>query len=194
MHSHQPRQKAYTPTRLATEDVPADSAARCDRIYLAALLQHHLSSTMKLHGYVHSLELRSRNVSFVDVRRLFHRIGEKTVQCCNFLDARIHYLIPMCEMHPVITNDSVQTDTWYDLSFATCIDHICEPTRSLRGLAAQVKSYMDRAVITGDYDSLHVMTDCINQVSQLVALIQLHFPGESHNGSASPLTSLNDYR
>lgn len=194
MHSHQPRQEAYTPTRLATQDVPADSAARCDRIYLAALLQHHLSSTMKLHGYVQSLEIRSRNVSFVDVRQLFHRIGEKTAQCCNFLDARIHYLIPMCEMHSVITIDSVQTDPWYDLSFATCIDHICEHTRSLQGFAAQVKGFMDRAVINGDYNSLHVMTDCVYQISQLVALIHIYLPMDSRTASTPRLESHEDHR
>jgi hypothetical protein len=193
MHSPKPRQETSTYFALKAQHAPADSVARCERVALAALLQHHLLSTIELHGYVQSLEMRLRNVSFIDVRQLFHRLSECTEQCSSFLDARIHDLVPVSGLHSVATKVWGQTDPWYGMSFAACTDLICEHARSLNGFTAQVKGFMDRAVINGDYDSLHVMTDCVNQVSQLVALIQLHLPGQSHSGSASPLTPFNDH-
>lgn len=190
MHSHKSRKETFTHTSLAAQHFPTDSAAQCERVALAALLQHHLVITIELHGYVQSLEMRLRNVSFIDVRQLFHRIGARTEQCSNFLDARIHDLVPVFGLHTVVAGRLGQTNPCYDLSFAACTDHISERARTLNGFAAQVEGYMDRAVTNGDYSSLHVMTDCALQISQLVALIQIHLPVESDTPSAPPLTSL----
>lgn len=186
MHSHKPRQETWTRTALVAQHFPAETAAQCERVSLAALLQHHLLITTELHGYVQSLEMRLRSVSFIDVRQLFHRIAVSTEQCGVFLDARIHDLLPVFGQHSAVSNSYGQTDPWYDLSFAACTDHISERARSLSGFAAQVKGLMDRAVINGDYNSLHVMTDCVYQISQLVALIHVHLPVDSHLACATP--------
>ncbi len=70
-------------------------------------------------------------------------------------------------------------DTWRVLNFAACIWHINARAETLTRFAPQARGFMDRAVINGDYASLHLITDCIYQISQLVALIQINIPAES---------------
>jgi hypothetical protein len=194
MHSHKSRQETFIHASLAAQHFPADSAARCQRVALAALLQDHLRITIELHEYVQSLEMRLRSVSFIDVRQLFHRIAARTEQCSNFLDVRIHDLVPVFGPHSAVARKLGQSNPWYDLSFADCTDHISARAQSLNGFAAQVEGFMDRAVANGDYNSLHVMTDCVHQISQLVALIQIHLPVDSSAPSAPPLPSLENPR
>jgi len=165
----------------ATRYAAPDSAEKAERVALVELLQQHLTTTVQLHQYVHSLELRVRNVSFVDVRESFHRIGLATEQCSAFLDERIRDMGGAMQLQRTMVNAlrASQDDRWSELSFAACIDQIAVRTHALMAFSGQAKSLMDRAVINGDYNSLHVMTDCVYQITQLVALIQISVPVES---------------
>jgi DNA-binding ferritin-like protein len=166
---------------MATRFAAYDSAGKAERVALVELLQEHLTTTVQLHQYVHSLELRVRNVSFVDVRESFHRIALATEQCTAFLDERIRDMGGAMQLQRTIADAlrASHEDCWGALSFAACIDQITLRTHALMGFSVQAKSLMDRAVIHGDYNSLHVMTDCVYQISQLVALIQISVPVES---------------
>ncbi|SEJ48050.1 hypothetical protein [Pseudomonas sp. NFR16] len=148
-----------------------------DRLALVQLLQDHLSTAQELHRHILSLEVRARHVTFVEVRRMFHRLGEATEQCVAFLADRIHDLGAAAASRPV--HMEVQAvPGWNEQSFAASLQHVANRTHVLAQFAAQIRSLMDKAVIEGDYNSLHVMTDCTYQISQLVALIQIHLPGE----------------
>lgn len=180
MDSWNTRQPSDSLGLMATRHATLSSTQTCERIALLELLQQHLTTTVQLHQYVHSLEIRLRNVSFVDVRELFHRIGVATEHCSAFLDERIRDMGGAMQLQRQIVNALRlnKDDHWYELSFAACIDQITQRTHALMAFSAQAKRLMDRAVISGDYNSLHVMTDCVYQISQLVALIQIHIPLE----------------
>jgi hypothetical protein len=177
MNSYKNMQHGYS-TALGVTHYGAHPATRlAERISLVHLLQQQLKTVQEVHGHVSSLELRSRNVSFVDVRRLFHRIGAATEQCAVFLAERVLDLgaLPL----PNETHDRAHAlSDCDDLSFAECLHQIGERTHLLSHFSTQTKSLMDKAVVNGDYNSLHVMTDCIYQISQLVALIQIYLPTE----------------
>lgn len=176
MNSHKKVQRTYALAHGMIQYGAHDSAVVSERMALVDLLREHLLTTLQLRQHVLNLELRLRNVSFVDVRQLFHRIGEATEQCSAFLDERIHDLgaPPQRQALSLLGMSSHADET----SFATCLHHISENTCTLMGFAPQTKVFMDRAVINGDYNSLHLMTDCVYQISQLVALIQIHLPAE----------------
>lgn len=178
-------------TPLGMTHYGADHSQRLsERMALVELLQQHLLNALELQRYVSSLEFRLRNVSFVDVRQLFHRIGDATEQCAAFLAERIHDLTAApapCELR--LSGETLRNGD--DLSFAACLQHIGIHTNALAFFATQTKSFMDRAVINGDYNSLHVMTDCIYQISQLVALIQIHLPAEPSTSTDSPYGMLS---
>lgn len=159
-----------------------------DRLALVQLLQDHLITAQELHRHIVSLEVRSRHVTFVDVRRMFHRIGEATEQCIAFLAERIHDLGAAAASRPAHM-EVQEMPGWNDQSFAASLQHVATRTHVLAQFAAQTKSLMDKAVIEGDYNSLHMMTDCIHQISQLVALIQIHLPSEPANVSACTSSS-----
>lgn len=179
------RQKIQRPFPIAygmTHCPLRDSAEVSERSEIVELLQQYQTIATQLHQYVHSLVLRVRNVSFIEVHQLFHRMGEATEQCAKFLDERIHDLCAFSQRNEAIIGTA---DRWYDLSFAACIHHITEHTHALTGFTAETKKFMDRAVISGDYNLLHVMTDCIYQISRLVALIQILLPADTLSGSGS---------
>lgn len=186
MNSHKKVQTGASVSLGVTQYGATHSALMSERLALVELLQRHLAIARELHGYVRSLELRSRNVSFVDVRQLFHRIGEATDHCATFLADRIHDLSSLSGARPSLTESALPD--WYDVSFAACLQHIAVRTTALGQFALQSKSFMDKAVINGDYNTLHVMTDCIYQISQLVALIQIHLPPETTTANEQAAT------
>jgi hypothetical protein len=156
-----------------------------ERIALTELLYGYRTTTLELRQYVRSLETRLRNVSFVDVRQLFHRIGDASEHCASFLSERIHDLGGPSRHSALNEPDAIHEDSADMLSFADCILQIGIRTNTLATFASQTKRFMDQAVIHGDYNSLHVMTDCVYQISQLIALIQIHLPTEP----SMPVTS-----
>lgn len=145
------------------------------------LLLQHLTIAQRLNQDICRLQLMLRNVSFVDLRELFHRIGVATAQCSDFLNERIRDMAAATPFKSLPTQALRQHQERPDteLDFAAGIERISHHTRALMGFAAQAKSLMDQAVINGDYNALHVMTDCVYQTSQLVALIQIHLPVDS---------------
>jgi hypothetical protein len=178
MNSHKRVQNnrpyALAPSQYSTLAEPGLS----ERIALTELLHGYRTTTLELRHYVRSLETRLRNVSFVDVRQLFHRIGDASEHCASFLSERIQDLGGPSR-HTVLNEQGVVLEDSADmLSFAGCIHQIGIRTNTLATFASQAKSFMDQAVINGDYNSLHVMTDCVYQISQLIALIQIHLPTE----------------
>ena len=149
-----------------------------ERIALTEWLLGYRTTTLELRHYVRSLEARLRNVSFVEVRQLFHRIGEASEHCASFLSERIHDLGGPSR-HSLLNEPGTPHEDSADmLSFAACIHQIGIRTSTLATFASQTKSFMDQAIIKGDYNNLHVMTDCVYQISQLTALIQIHLPTE----------------
>ena len=149
-----------------------------ERIALTELLCGYRTTTLELRQYVRSLEARLRNVSFVDVRQLFHRIGDASEQCAAFLGKRIHDLGGPSRHNALNPSCAAHEDNANRLSFAGCLHQIGIRTNTLATFSSQAKSFMDQAVITGDYNSLHAMTDCSCQISQLIAPIQTHLPTE----------------
>jgi hypothetical protein len=178
MNSHK-RVQNSRPYALAMSQYSAQAESGVsERIALTELLHGYRTTTLELRQYVRSLEARLRNVSFVDVRQLFHRIGDASEHCASFLSERIHDLGGLSQ-HSVPNEPGVTREDDADmLSFAGCIHQIGIRTNTLATFASQTKSFMDQAVINGDYNSLHVMTDCVYQISQLIALIQIHLPTE----------------
>jgi DNA-binding ferritin-like protein len=178
MNSHKKVQLPYHVANRMSQYGAHDSLLVAERMELVELLQEHLMTALDLRQYVNSLEARLRNVSFVDLRQLFHRIGEATRDCADFLSERIHDLGALAErsvMSVLYQNDA---DTWRNLNFAACIWHINARAETLTRFAPHARGFMDRAVVNGDYASLHLITDCIHQISQLVALIQINIPAE----------------
>lgn len=178
MNSHKKVQNSRPhPLALSQYSAFAESGMS-ERIALTELLQGYRTTTLELRHYVRSLEARLRNVSFVDVRQLFHRIGDASEHCASFLSERIQDLGGPYR-HSVLNEPGAAHEDSADmLSFAGCIHQIGICTNTLATFASQTKSFMDQAVINGDYNSLHVMTDCVYQISQLIALIQIHLPTE----------------
>lgn len=178
MISHKKVQLPYRVATRMSQYGAHDALLIAERMELVELLQEHLMAALDLRQYVNSLEARLRNVSFVDLRQLFHRIGEATRDCADFLSERIHDLGALAErsvMSVLYQNDE---DTWRNLNFAACIWHINARAETLTRFAPQARGFMDRAVVNGDYASLHLITDCIYQISQLVALVQINIPAE----------------
>ncbi|MFJ3483477.1 hypothetical protein ACIPL1_08830 [Pseudomonas sp. NPDC090202] len=186
MNSHKRVQPGYALSPGVNHYGAYTASRASERIELIGLLQQYLTTTQELQQYAQSLELRLRNVSFVDVRQLFHRIGESAGQCAAFLDERLHDLGASTIARQTAIPHGHAPDNWHQLSFATCIQHIGTRTQTLALFASHIKSYMDRAVINGDYNSLHVMTDCVYQLSQLIALIQIHIPLDAADELDSP--------
>jgi DNA-binding ferritin-like protein len=179
--------KVQLPYRVATRMSQYGAHASqqvAERMELVELLQEHLMVALDLRQYVHSLEARLRNVSFADLRELFHRIGEATRECADFLSEGIHDLGALAERSVMSALYQHDADTWRTINFAACIWHINARADTLTRFAPQVRGLMDRAVVNGDYASLHLITDCIYQISQLVALIQINIPAESKPSEA----------
>lgn len=178
MNSHKKVQNSR-PYALAMSQYSAFAEpGMSERIALTQLLHGYRTTTLELRHYVRSLEARLRNVSFVDVRQLFHRIGDASDHCAAFLGERIHDLGGPSQYRALSEPSTAYEHSADTLSFAGCVHQIGVRTDTLATFASQVKSFMDCAVIKGDYNSLHVMTDCIYQISQLIALIQIHLPTE----------------
>lgn len=190
MNSHKKVQLPYSVASRMSQYGAHDALLVSERMEWVELLQDHLMATLDLRQYVNSLEARLRNVSFVDLRQLFHRIGEATP--ADFLSERIHDLGALAErsvMSVLYQNDA---DTWRDLNFAACIWHINARAETLARFAPQARGFMDRAVVNGDYASVHLITDCIHKIGQLVALIQINIPAEHGAPASEPiLTELN---
>lgn len=187
MNSHKKVQLPRRAISTMSQYSAHDSLIVAERLELLELLQEHLMAALDLRQYVNSLQARLRNVSFVDLRPLFHRIGEATRDCADFLSERIHDLGALAErsvMSVLYQNDA---DTWRNLNFAACIWHINARAETLSRFAPQARGLMDRAVINGDYASLHLITDCIHQISQLVALIQINIPAEPAAPASEPI-------
>lgn len=181
MNNRRKTQRIFPIAYSMTHYPVRESAEISERTGIVELLQQYRTIATQLHQYVHSLVLRVRNVSFIEMHQLFHRMGEATEQCAKFLDERVHYLCASSQRNEVITGTA---DRWCDLSFAACIDHISEHIQALTGFTAATKKFMDRAVISGDYNLLHVITDCIYQISRLVSLIQILLPADKPSDSA----------
>lgn len=162
----------YSMTHYAARDLSELS----ERAELVELFQEYQTIATHLHQYVHSLVLRVRNVSFIEMHQLFQKMGEATEQCAKLLDERMRSLRVTSQRYVPLIGTA---DRWYDLSFAACVHHISEHVQALTGFTAATKKYMDRAVINGDYNLLHVITDCIYQISRLVSLIQIVLPAET---------------
>jgi hypothetical protein len=190
MNSHKRVQDSHPNTLAMSQYSALPAPDVSERMALTEWLQAYRMTTLELRQYVRSLEARLRNVSFVDVRQLFHRIGNASEHCASFLGERIHDLDGPSR-HSVLNGPSAAHDGIADtLSFAGCIHEIGVRTHTLGTFASQAKSFMDQAVINGDYNSLHVMTDCVYQISQLIALIQIHLPTEPAMPVTPPSSSL----
>jgi len=191
MNSHKKVQPLHLVAASLNQSGARHESVVSERMALVELLQGYLTITVELHQYVNSLELRLRNVSFVDVRQLFHRIGAAVEHCSAFLDERILDLGAPSQRQTLRLLGDNPVDALHNLSFATCIQHIGTRTHALMGFSTQAKEFMDRAVINGDYNSLHLVTDCIYQISQLVALIQIHIPADPLPSPAPPQSLLH---
>jgi DNA-binding ferritin-like protein len=178
MNSHKKVQLPYPVANRMSQYGAHHSLLVAERMELVELLQEHLMVALDLRQYVNSLEARLRNVSFVDLRQLFHRIGEATRDCTEFLSERIHDLGALAERSVMSVLYQTDEDAWRNLNFAACIWHINARAETLARFAPQARDLMDRAVVNGDYASLHLITDCIHQISQLVALIHINIPAE----------------
>ena len=190
MNSHK-RVQDRSPYTFAVSQYSAPPAAGVsERMALTELMEGYMTTTLELRQYVRSLEARLRNVSFVDVRQLFHRIGDASERCASFLDERIQDLGGHSRNSALNGVSAAHEDIADTLSFAGCIHQIGVRTNTLATFASHTKSFMDRAVINGDYNSLHVMTDCVYQISQLIALIQIHLPTEPSMPATPPSPSL----
>jgi DNA-binding ferritin-like protein len=194
MNSHKKVQFSYHVASRMGQYSALDSLLICERMELVELLQEHLMAALDLRQYVNSLEARLRNVSFVDLRQLFQRIGEATRDCADFLSERIHDLGACAERSVLSVLYQTDADTWRDLNFAACIWHINARAETLMRFATQARGLMDRAVVNGDYASLHLITDCIHQISQLVALIQINIPAEPTAPASEPLLTQRRFK
>jgi DNA-binding ferritin-like protein len=168
-------------TQTDASSVLSESPLFQGRPALIALLRQHLMVALRLNQEVCRLQLKLRNVSFVDLRELFHRIGNATAQCADFLDERIRDMggVASFQRRLIQALSPGQDAPGHDPDFATAIERVSHYTHELMKFAVQSKPLMDQAVIHGDYNGLHVMTDCVYQISQLVALIQIHLPVDS---------------
>lgn len=178
MNRQVPSRSVCYSDRIGSIYVPDVLAQASEREALPDMLYEYLKTTLTIRQYAQSLELRLRQVSFVELRQLFHRIGERAESCATFLYGRLHDLRPS----PMLTHcleDLSQTDRWSDLSFAGCLLRISESTHMLMGFAARAKTLMDSAVMGGDYGALHMLTDCVYHISRLIALIEIRLPVES---------------
>ena len=117
MNHQMPSHSVCSSDRLGPTYVPDALALVLEREALTDMLYEYLKTTITIRQYAQSLEFRLRQVSFVELRQLFHRIGESAESCATFLHGRLHDL----RTSPMLTDcleDLSQTDRWSDLSFA----------------------------------------------------------------------------
>jgi DNA-binding ferritin-like protein len=171
---HLSRQLSYPVSRFGAHR----SLATAERIELIELLNQQLLTTLDLLEQVKRVQWKLRDVSFIAVQRLFHRIAWTTTECAESIASRITELGGFTE-RAVMSALYSDPQAHQGVGFGACIHNIHGYAQALSALAAQARDFMARAAVNGDHASHTLIKDSTDQVRELVFLIQAHLPQES---------------
>lgn len=165
------------------------SLAAAERIELVELLNLQLLTTLELLQQVKQVQWKLREVSFVAVQRLFHKIAWATTECAESLSSRIVDMGGYTErsMMSALYSDPVEHKA---PGFAACICNIHALAEQLARQSSLAHAFIERLAASGDYASLVLIRDCSQQSRELVLLIQANLPQESSAPSPAQMAPL----
>ncbi|WP_322617581.1 hypothetical protein [Pseudomonas sp. BIC9C] len=147
-----------------------------DRIELVDLLQNHLSTALDILAQVKLGQQKLRNVSFISVQQLFHRIAGANLDYAEFITRRIRDLGGFSEPAALMSALYSDNDTQNSQRFGSCIQSIHQGASQLCALGARLSFYRDRAIGGKDDASTRFIEECSRRTARFTSLIQDNLP------------------
>ncbi|WP_166363402.1 hypothetical protein [Pseudomonas akapageensis] len=152
------------------------SLVRADRIEMVDLLQDHLSTALDMLAQVKLGQQRLRNVSFIAVQQLFHRIASANLDYVEFITLRIRDLGGFTEPAMLMSALYCDNETRKSQPFGACIQCIHQGASQLCALGARLGFYRDRAIGGKDGASIRFIEECVWRTVCFTSLIQDNLP------------------
>ena len=164
------------------------SLPTAERIELVELLNLQLLTTLELLQQVKQVQWKLKDVSFVAVQRLFHKIAWATTECAQSLSHRIVDMGGFTE-RSIIASLYCEPEAHKDPTFATCIWNIHTHAEQLAQHSTHAYAFIERLTADGACASVNLIRDCSDQSHELVRLIQANLPHETSTSSPTKMTT-----
>jgi len=157
------------------------SLLTADRVEIVDLLQDTLCSALTILGQVKLGQLKLRNVSFIAVQQLFHRLSKANLDYIEFLTQRIDDLGGYSESTALMSALYSVNEQPESQRFALCIQIIHQGASQLCVHNVKLREYRDHAFGSKDHASTRFFEECMRHTARFASLIQDNLPhGTAH--------------
>ena len=144
------------------------SLSTCERVEIIDALTQTLNTTLGILAQLKRGQQTVRNVSFLPVQQLFHRLVRVNADYAEFLADGITDLGGYVETAALYSlNDSRESQC-----FADCLTGICQGTRRLRAFDALLRDCCDSAIENKDTASKRLFEECARHNARFLSLLE----------------------
>ncbi|NUU38767.1 hypothetical protein [Pseudomonas sp. C2B4] len=144
------------------------SLSTAERVEIIDVLTDTLGTVLTLLAQLKRGQQTLRNVSFLPVQQLFHRLVRANTDYADFLVSGITDLGGYVETAALYHLN----DTHEPQCFADCLTGICQCTRRLWAAEALLRDYRECAIANKDNASKRFFEECTRHNAHFIALIE----------------------
>lgn len=150
------------------------SLSTAERVEIIDALTQTLGTTLGMLAQLKRGQQTLRNVSFLPVQQLFHRLVRTNSEYAEFLARGITDLGGHIETAALYRLN----DTREPQCFADCLTGICQGKQRLRALDALLRDYLERAIANQDNASRRLFEECARHNARFLSVIEDNLPHE----------------
>jgi DNA-binding ferritin-like protein len=144
------------------------SLSTAERVEIIEVLTDILSTALALLAQIKRGQQTLRNVSFLPVQQMFHRLVRANTDYADFLATGITDLGGYTEKAALYSLNDIQQPN----CFADCLQDIDQRTNRLRAADALLRDYCECAIANKDSASKRFFEECTRRNAHFISLIE----------------------